>query len=138
MQAFAREMETSEKLRAEAEEIKARITRLMAVVEHGMDIEHVSDRLLRLQDKLDLVQTKIRAEAPPTLPAEETIRSMLLGLVNEVELSGDIERQRTLFKHVLKEIVLTPILGQRAGETYEITLREKGWPELWETIAYNR
>ena len=130
-------MQTNERLRTEAEEIKARTNRLMAIVERGFDIEHVSDRLLQLQDKLDHVQVKIRAEAPPTLPDEETIRSILLRLVNETELSGDIERQRTLFKHVLNEIVLTPILGQRAGETFDITLREAGWPELWETIANN-
>ena len=59
-------------------------------------------------------------------------------MVSEIELSRDIERQRMLFRHVLKEIVLTPILGQRTGENSDITLRETGWPKLWETIANNR
>lgn len=132
IEAFAREMQVSERLRTEAEEIRARINRLMAVVERGFDIQHVSDRLLQLQDKLDRVEVKIRAEAPAELPAEETIRSILLREINEVELSKDIKRQRMLFKFVLKEIVLTPIPGQRAGETFNVALREAGWPQLWE------
>lgn len=51
--------------------------------------------------------------------------------VDSTELCGDIERQRVLFKCVLKTVTLTPIPGQRTGETIEIALREEGWPEFW-------
>lgn len=126
--AFAREIRVNEKLQAEADEIKARINRLMTVVERG----HVTDRILTLQDELDHVRAKMRAEAPPTLPDEAAIRSILLRSINEIELSGTIEHRRILFKCVLKAITLTPISGQRAGETVEIALREEGWPEFWQ------
>ena len=135
MQAFAREMQLNEELRADAEDIKAKIGRLMTVVERGVDTEHVTERILELQDELDQVRAKMRTEASPMLPDELTIRAILLEAVRATERSGDIERQRMLFKCVLEAITLTPIANRRAGEAVRIALREEGWPEFWQIAA---
>jgi hypothetical protein len=134
-QAFAREIRLNEELRADAEDIIAKIGRLMAVVERGVDTEHVTERILALQDELDQVRAKIRVEASPMLPDELTIRAILLDAVQAIEGSGDVERQRVLFKCVLEAITLTPIANRRAGETVRIALREEGWPEFWQIAA---
>ena len=130
--AFVREIRNNEKLQAEADNIKARIGRLMAVLEHGVDTEHVTERILALQDELGQVRTKKHAAYPLELPDEEKIRATLLRSVNEIELSDNIERQRILFKCVIRTITLKPIANQRSGETFEIALREEGWPKFWE------
>ena len=132
---FAKEMQISEKLQAEAKEIKARIDRLMAVIERGVDTEHVTERVLVLQDELDELRMRIRSEAPAELPDEMEIRAALSREIGVIELSGDVERQRLLFKNVLQAITLTPVPGQRSGETMEITLREEGWPDLWRMVG---
>ena len=133
--AFAREVQASKKLQADADAIKARINRLMEVVERGVDTEHVTERILALQQDLDQVRANIRAEAIPRLPAEIDIRSILLREVGAIELSGDIERQRILFKCVLDTITLTPIPDRYSGEVIEIALREEGWSQFWRIIA---
>ncbi len=129
--AFAREIQANKKLQADADDIKARIDRLMDVVERGVDTEHVTKRILALQGSLDKIRANMRVKAMPNLPAETAIRSILLREVGAIELSGDIERQRTLFKCVLDTITLTPIQDRYSGETVEIALREEGWPEFW-------
>jgi DNA invertase Pin-like site-specific DNA recombinase len=135
VRAFAREMQANEKLQTEAGDLKARIDRLMAVIERGIDTEHVTDRILALQDELDQVRVKMRLDAPPPLPGEPMIRTILLAAVDAIELSGDVVRQRILFKCVLKAITLTPVQNQRSGETAEIMLREEGWPDFWRIAA---
>jgi hypothetical protein len=90
---------------------------------------------LALQDELVQVRANVRVAAVPNFPDEIAIRSILLREVGAIELSGDIERQRILFKCVLKTITLTPIQGQYSGETVEIDLREEGWPEFWREVA---
>jgi DNA invertase Pin-like site-specific DNA recombinase len=133
--AFAREIQANKKLQAEADDITARIDRLMEAVERGIDTEHVTERVLALQDELDQVRANVRVAAAPKLPAEVEIRSVLLREIGAIELSGDIERQRILFKRVLKSVTLTPILGQYSGETVDIALREEGWSEFWRDVA---
>lgn len=135
IQAFAREIQANEKLQGEADHIKARIDRLMAVVERGVDTEHVTKRILALQDELDQVRANLRADTLPSLPNEMAIRAILLRAVGAIESSGDVERQRILFKCVLKAITLTPIQSRRSGETLEIALRKEGWPEFWRTAT---
>ncbi len=131
MKAFTRQIKVDEQRRAEADRLKARIERLMTVVERGVDMEHVTERILALQDELNEVRDSMRAESLPVLPEEAAIRTTLLGSIGAIDKGGDIERQRILFKCVLKAITLTPIQKQRAGETVTITLREEGWPEFW-------
>ena len=121
--AFAREMQVGRKLQAEADDIKVRIDRLMQAVERGIDTEHVTERILALQEELDQVRANIRAEAMPRLPAEAEIRSVLLREVGAIEISGDIERQRVLFKCVLDTITLrrrfrTAIAVRRSKSLY--------------------
>lgn len=128
---FTREMEADKQRRVEEDQLKARIDRLMDVVERGVDTEHVTERILALQDELEEVRANIRAESLPVLPEEEIIRMLLLRALSSIEQSGDVKRQRILFKCILKAITLTPIQKRRAGETIKIALREEGWPEFW-------
>lgn len=134
-QAFAREVQINDKLSAEAAAIMGRIDRLMGVVERGVDIEHVTQRLLARQEELDQVRAKMRSQEVHSLPDESTIKAILLDAVSAIEQSGDVERQRMLFKSVLEAITLTPVVNRRHGETLTITLREEGWPEFWQISA---
>lgn len=132
--AFAREARRGEKLQKQAADIETRIARLVTAIERGVDEEHTTQRILSLQGELAQLRQNIQVEAMPPLPTEEVIRAALLRAVVDVEMSRDVERTRLMFECLLKEIVLTPIVGQARGETMAITLREQGWPDFWKLL----
>lgn len=132
---FAREIEASKALEAEAEGILRKINLLMEAVEQGLDREHVMDRVLTLQDELYQIRDRIRTEAPPKLPNEQTIRTRLLKAVLEIEFSEEILRQRIMFSHLLSAITLAPIPTKARGESLRVELREEGWAEFWRLIS---
>jgi site-specific DNA recombinase len=129
--AFAREARQGEKLQKLEADIKGRIGRLMNAIERGVNEEEASRRVLVLQAELARVRHELRADIPLALPDEASIRATLSRAVREVELSGDVKRTRLMFECLLRKVVLTPIPNQPRGETYEITLREEGWPDFW-------
>ncbi len=135
VEAYALEIRAQQTLQDRGVELKARIDRLMDVVEQGVDQEHVTERILVLQEELDEIRDKMKAVGLLVMPDEATIRDVLLREINEIERSFDaVARQRSAFAHLLAKITLTPILGQRSGETINIELREEGWPGFWRMI----
>jgi len=129
--ALASEMERSKKLNKCEGEIKARIDRLLDAIEHGVNVENATKRILELQKDLQHVRQDIRKDALPALPNEATIRATLARAVQSIEMSRDIKHTRLMFQHLLSEIVLTPIPDRYHGETIKLTLREEGWPDFW-------
>lgn len=132
---YAAEIERNQVLKADIEAIKTKIERLMEAVESGLDREHVMERVMALQDELYMTKIRMKAEAPPKMPDEATIRQRLLYGIGETENCESIEHQRIVFGHLLTSVTLTPIEGKARGETIKIELREKGWPDFWRLIS---
>lgn len=135
VRAFAREARQGEKQQKQAADIEARIERLLAAVERGVNEEHATARILALQNDLKKLRQSIQAESRAPLPEEAAIRAVLARAINDVEMSRDVISARLLFQHVLQEIVLTPLPDRPRGETVVITLREEGWPDFWRMIS---
>ena len=135
LKAFDKQLKIDKALTAKEAAIKAKIDRLVGLIVDGVDVEHTTARLLALQGQLNKVRLKMSTNPAPTLPSEQDIRTALREVLDDLEASNDVKRQRVAFQHLLGEIVLTPIEHQRSGETMTITLREEGWPEFWRMIA---
>jgi len=135
LQVFAKEMDHSDELRAEEGDIVVRVNRLVHMVENGVDGEVATARILELQMRLREIREALSRVILPDLPGEPTIRYDMARAIARVQFEGSIEEQRIVFGHLLKAITLTPIPGERRGETIEVTLREDGWPEFWRSIA---
>ncbi|EPY00979.1 recombinase family protein [Magnetospirillum fulvum] len=135
IQAFASELERSKELSKVEADLLARIGRLLDAIEHGIDTESATQRVLDLQDQLKHARQTIQIEAPPILPDEATIRATLARAVQSVEMARDVKRTRRMLKCLLSEIVLTPIADNRCGETITLTLREEGWPDFWRMVS---
>lgn len=133
--AYAQEIEATRELEKTVGQIRGRIDLLMELVEKGVDREHVADRILALQDELHAVRERMRAEKPPTLPDEGTIRHTLRQAIDDLEELGDVTEQRVAFKMILSRITLTPLPDKARGETISIELRESGWPDFWRTVT---
>ena len=135
MRAFAKETRAREQLEKQEADIRARIGRLLGAIERGVNEQSATERILDLQRDLEEIRLKKQHDVPSALPDEALIRATLAQAVQSVEMSKAVESTRVLFQCVLKEIVLTPVQGQRTGETMSITLREAGWPDFWRTIT---
>ncbi len=123
------------RLSKEGENIDKRIDRLMDAVENGIDGERATKRIIALKGELGAITARINLLRHPELPDEGTIRKRLMETIIAIQLDGDILLQRKAFGHLLEAIVLTPIDGQRSGETMKIALREEGWPGFWRMIG---
>lgn len=133
--AFSRETREREKLEKQGKDIRARIDRLLGAIERGVNQDSATQRILDLQHELEDIRLKKLNDVPAALPDEAAIRAELERAIRSVEMSKVVESARLLFQCVLKEIVLTPVAGQRTGETMSVTLREEGWPEFWRMIT---
>lgn len=133
--AFASMTSRQEKLKKRASAIQTRREHLLDIVERGVGVEAVAKRIVLLEEELKRIEWEQRQEALPSLPDEETIRTTLLRTISEIGQGDDIKQMRMLFSCLLKEIVLTPIPGQKRGEAVTITLREEGWPDFWRMIT---
>lgn len=135
LEKFACETRHREELQERLAEIETSIGRLLDAVERGINKDYTIRRALVLQEEARHIRLEIQHDGAPVLPDEAAIRATLKQAVASVEMARDIPRTRLMFQHLLKEIVLTPIPGQPRGETFEITLREEGWPDFWRMIA---
>jgi len=135
--AFAKELERSKEMEEKAADLRQRIGRLISLAEYGAAQDDIAERIQALKNELEEALYNIMVAPPPNIPDEGEIRHIFYAEINRLFLLKNIEALRILFTHVLKEIVLTPVIGQRSGETIIITLREEGWPDLWKLITTN-
>lgn len=132
--AFARDLREASERREKAEAIRTRIDNLMEAVELGVDREHTAKRVLRLQEDLARLRERSADASVAELPDEAAIRKKLLSALAGLERTRDVERRRLAFRHILSEIVLTPVVGSRRGETVEIKLGDD-WSGFWRLIS---
>lgn len=135
LKAFDNARRRSELALQKERDIQARIDRLMKAVETGVDAEHATARILELQQELAVARAISQTDRFPTLPEEKDLRSMLYRAIGSLKVSNDVVQMRTAFSLLLDRITTTPIPGRRAGETTEVVLREKGWPDFWRMIT---
>ncbi|CAA7619283.1 recombinase family protein [Magnetospirillum sp. UT-4] len=133
--AFAKDLAKQEDLARREADTEAGIRRLLTAVEKGVDVDQATARILELQADLATIRQKALSVHPVVVPEEAAIAVGLLRAVANVDLNADVVETRQMFKALLKEVVLTPVPGQRSGETIAITLREDGWPTFWREFA---
>lgn len=122
-------------LRKEEESLNNKIQTLIGLFERGVDREHITERILRIQDRLHEIRQEIKISNERSVPEEPVIVSTLLDSIYDIEHNASIEEQRIVFGFLLKKITTTPIPEQRSGETVVVTLREEGWPDFWRMIT---
>lgn len=116
--------------------LTARIGRLLAAVENGVESEQATRRIVDLEDELKTVEREIEAVPPP--PASEIRAALARSLDRIRERYGEpspARLWRSAFRLLIERIAISPIEGKPRGSTVSVTLREGGWPAAWRLLA---
>ena len=123
-------------LGTQAARLRARIDRLWAAIEDGVDPIAGARRIRKLEAAIAALERRMAATPAP--PPETAIRASIGLALDRMETCFDAHRhaapRRRALRTVVAAITLTPIEGKKRGSTIDIDLRPDGWPAFWRLL----
>ncbi|MDR3249454.1 MAG: recombinase family protein [Mycoplasmataceae bacterium] len=114
--------------------LKEKIARLINLAENGVGGPIVIERIKCLQNRLEIINSKLRSICVKNIPTEEEIKKEFLNSVGKIRVSKDTQKLRGLFKLVLEKVVLTPTGNINKDEQIEVFLKEKWFSQVWSSL----